>query len=339
MSFLSGGSTVATSAPANALTGTTLAANVVNSSLTSIGTLGNLTVTNPIAGSVTGSASSATTATSAGSAAVLTTPRNINGVAFDGSANITVAAAAGTLSGATLASGVTASSLTSVGTLASLTLAGALSGVTDLTSVGNTILGNASTDTLNVGSGGLIKDASGNVGIGGNPTFLLDLVAPISAMRIAPSTTTNNALIRVTNSGNGFLGNDDSVGTLSGTPYALNIYRGGAFPIILSTNDTGRVVIDSAGQVALQTVGKGLSIKEGSNAKQGIATLVAGTAVVSNTSVTATSRIQLTAQSLGTVTVPTALAVSARTAGTSFTILSSNLVDTSVVAYSIFEPS
>jgi hypothetical protein len=36
----------------------------------------------------------------------------------------------------------------------------------DLTTTGNTILGNASTDTLNVGNGGLVKDASGNVGIG-----------------------------------------------------------------------------------------------------------------------------------------------------------------------------
>ena len=36
----------------------------------------------------------------------------------------------------------------------------------DLTTTGNTILGNASTDTLNVGNGDLVKDASGNVGIG-----------------------------------------------------------------------------------------------------------------------------------------------------------------------------
>ena len=40
---------------------------------------------------------------------------------------------------------------------------------TDLTTTGNTILGNASTDTLNVGNGGLIKDASGNVGVGVTP--------------------------------------------------------------------------------------------------------------------------------------------------------------------------
>jgi len=47
-------------APASALTGTTLASNVVSSSLTSVGTLANLTVTNPISGSVTGNAGSVT---------------------------------------------------------------------------------------------------------------------------------------------------------------------------------------------------------------------------------------------------------------------------------------
>jgi hypothetical protein len=47
-------------APAAALTGTTLASNVVNSSLTSVGTLVDLTVTNAIAGSVTGNAGSVT---------------------------------------------------------------------------------------------------------------------------------------------------------------------------------------------------------------------------------------------------------------------------------------
>lgn len=70
-------------APAGTLTGTTLAANVVNSSLTSVGTLVNLTVTNPISGSVTGNA---------GTATALQTPRTINGVSFDGTANIVITA-------------------------------------------------------------------------------------------------------------------------------------------------------------------------------------------------------------------------------------------------------
>jgi|APGre2960657404_1045060.scaffolds.fasta_scaffold04566_4 hypothetical protein len=47
-------------APSLALTGTTLASNVVTSSLTSVGTLVDLTVTNPIAGSITGNAASVT---------------------------------------------------------------------------------------------------------------------------------------------------------------------------------------------------------------------------------------------------------------------------------------
>ena len=45
-----------------------------------------------------------------------------------------------------------------------------------LTTTGNTILGDATTDTLNVGAGGLVKDASGNVGIGtASPAFKLEV--------------------------------------------------------------------------------------------------------------------------------------------------------------------
>ena len=46
--------------------------------------------------------------------------------------------------------------------------------ITDFTTTGNTILGDASTDTLTVGVTGIVKDASGNVGIGtASPTALL----------------------------------------------------------------------------------------------------------------------------------------------------------------------
>jgi hypothetical protein len=94
--------------------------------------------------------------------------------------------------------------------------------------------------------------------------------------------------------------------------------------------------ISGAAGVDVIAAGFGLSVAEGSNAKQGVATLVAGTVTVANTSVTANSRIMLTTQTPG----GTAgfLVVSARVAGTSFTILSSNAADTSVVAYEIFEP-
>lgn len=88
--------------------------------------------------------------------------------------------------------------------------------------------------------------------------------------------------------------------------------------------------------VRIATAGKGLKVAEGSNAKSGTVTLNGTTAVtVANTSVTATSRIQLTIQAPGgTVGSPY---VSARTAGTSFQVKSTAVGDTSTAAYFIVE--
>jgi hypothetical protein len=93
-----------------------------------------------------------------------------------------------------------------------------------------------------------------------------------------------------------------------------------------------------SGVISLSTVGLGITVAEGTNAKQGVATLAAGTVTVSNTSVTANSRIFLTGQQSNGGT-PGFLRVSTRVVGTSFTITSSSATDTSVVAYEIFEPS
>lgn len=89
--------------------------------------------------------------------------------------------------------------------------------------------------------------------------------------------------------------------------------------------------------VVLDTAGRGLKIKEGSNARMGVATLVGGTVTVANTSVTANSRIFLTGQADGGT--PGAVRVSSRVAGTSFTITSTNGADTSTIAFHIVEPS
>jgi hypothetical protein len=126
-------------------------------------------------------------------------------------------------------------------------------------------------------------------------------------------------------SGSVALGTDSSGG--GATPGVANEIRLGT---------TNQHVV-SPGYIDVSTVGQGLRVAEGSNAKQGTATLAAGTVTVANTSVTATSRIFLTNQSLGTVGNPQALAITARTAGTSFTITSASTSDTSVIAYEIFE--
>lgn len=86
--------------------------------------------------------------------------------------------------------------------------------------------------------------------------------------------------------------------------------------------------------LSVDTIGKGLRVAEGTNGRQGVVTLSSGTATVTTTSVGAASRILLTAQDNNTTG---ALRVSARSAGTSFTITSSNGSDSGVVAYQIFE--
>ncbi len=72
--------------------------------------------------------------------------------------------------------------------------------------------------------------------------------------------------------------------------------------------------------------------------RHGTTTLAAGIATVSDPYVTANSRIILTAQSLGTVTAPQALAVTGRSTGNSFTIASADHTDTSVIAWEMIEP-
>lgn len=124
----------------------------------------------------------------------------------------------------------------------------------------------------------------------------------------------------------------DSTSTALGTSYfvktastsSIDTYVGGT-----------QILLASSAGLKLPTVGTGLFVKEGTNATMGASVLVAGTVVVSTTKVTANSRIMLTNNTLG----GTAgfLRVSARTAGTSFTILSSNGADTSTIAWIILE--
>jgi hypothetical protein len=125
-------------------------------------------------------------------------------------------------------------------------------------------------------------------------------------------------------------------GALAGTYPSPSI----ASPVTQSLSFTGTETFNGSANfnlgVDVTSVGQGLKVAEGSNAKQGTAVLAAGQAVVANTSVTASSRIILTTNATGGAAG--FLVVSARTPGTSFTILSSSGTDTSTVAYEIFEP-
>lgn len=131
-------------AAAGTLTGTTLAANVVNSSLTSVGTLEFLTVTNTMTASISGNAATATSANSALTANTATTA--------------TSATTAGTVTTAAQPA------ITSVGTLTSLTTSGVITGT-------NTTASTSSTTgaVIIAGGAGIAKDSFINtvrVGLG-----------------------------------------------------------------------------------------------------------------------------------------------------------------------------
>lgn len=110
----------------------------------------------------------------------------------------------------------------------------------------------------------------------------------------------------------------------------------------LGAKGTGDVRI-LLGSLCVNTVGDGLCVKEGTNAKQGVATLVAGAVTVPNTAVKATTRIFLQRQTDGG-TVGASYSIT-RVADTSFTIQAkdaagaNNTTDTSIIGYEMFDPA
>ena len=114
--------------------------------------------------------------------------------------------------------------------------------ITNFTTTGNTVLGDATTDTLTVGVTGIVKDSSGNVGIGtASPTALtsnkaLTINSPTGFGSLLDLKTNETLNLRVfSNASNSGL----SVKT--------------ATPLLFDTNDTERMRIDSSGNVLIAT--------------------------------------------------------------------------------------
>lgn len=170
---------------------------------------------------------------------------------------------------------------------------------------------------------------------------LIDI--PVSMSRVAGSTLTLSRPVSATSTlavtGNVTMPSTDIGGGYGSTGVTVssagNIQANGTLTVDGAQTLTGDTT--HGGEIIANTVGKGLKVKEGTNAKMGLATLAAGTVTVSTTAVTANSRIFLTPQAGGGT--PGWVRVSARSAGTSFTITSSSGTDTSTVAWIIIEPA
>jgi hypothetical protein len=122
------------------------------------------------------------------------------------------------------------------------TVNGAVTVTGALTANGNVILGDASTDTLNVGNGGLVKDASGNVGIGtSSPAVKLHVSGQ---SRVADSSNASNYMSFGVGA-NASYGN----ASISTTTAGLSIVAEGAGNMTFLNNGSERARITSDGNL------------------------------------------------------------------------------------------
>ncbi len=155
--------------------------------------------------------------------------------------------------------------------------------------------------------------------------------------------------ITITDANNVVLGS--TTGTKIGTATTQKLALWNTTPIVQPANTVAiDTVLTNTGlrasggasnfdtDVKVGVVGKGLYIKEGTNATMGVAVLTMGSATVSTTKVTANSRIFLTHQeNTGTIGV---LSISGRTAGTSFNVASTGGAgDSNQFAWLLIEPA
>lgn len=159
--------------------------------------------------------------------------------------------------------------------------------------------------------------------------------APANGMRIDLQTNLANTATNTWSLPTALL----DLGASTTTRASLRVRMGVAptSPNIGDFYGTGTRDLNLNANLVLPTVGDGLKIKEGANATMGRAVLVAGVVIVNTNKVTATSEIFLTSNVDGGAVG--FVRVSARVAGTSFTITSSNVLDTSTIAWIIIEPS
>ena len=139
--------------------------------------------------------------------------------------------------------------------------------IVNLTTSGNTILGDASTDTLNVGNGGLVKDASGNVGIGTvSPSAKFQVAGDVRINTVGTATTGLPIYAKQTNNDQRGIWTESATTDSNGRFYCDNSVVGIAasysttgsyLPITFTTSATERARIDSSGNLLVGQTASG----------------------------------------------------------------------------------
>jgi len=283
-------------AAAGTLTGATLAANVVNSSLTSVGVLDNLTVTNTISGGIDGNAATATSAasattalfagtvttaaqptiTSVGTLTGLTVSATIAGSINGNAATATSATSASTATTAGTVTTAAQPSITSVGTLTSLTTSGVITGT-------NTTAASSSTTgaLIVAGGAGIAKDSyinSQRIGVG----LLADTTNLAVGVNALAATITGGNHNTAIGSGCGANITSGTENTLLGYAVGTNVNTGGYNCAIgtasLNQNQSGNFNT-AMGYGALQNTTASNNTAVGLSALQNITTGALNTAV------------------------------------------------------------
>lgn len=222
-----------------------------------------------------------------------------------------------------------------------------------------------------VGTDGVSFIQSIEAGVGNRPLLLnaqganvvintTNSISPLTLQSATTATSSEVGAFSIINSSDDNIrlvfGYDTSVGTGgNGSGWIRAVKSGTGHGDLLLNAPGGNVGVGGTlptskfavanGDIQLATEGYGIKIKEGSNAKMGQSTLANGTVTVANTSVTASSRIFLTRDSINGSTTIGSLEVGTITASTSFVINSYDAAaslsadDDSIVNWVIIEPS
>lgn len=189
------------------------------------------------------------------------------------------------------------------------------------------------------GTGTITLNTSGNGNVLIGPRLqtaaITSTVTSANAFVIGQNGATNPTLSINTNTASSATGINITSAAAAGGVAISAISSGGNENLTIDSKGTGTITINGTatggitfGQNVTHPLGKTINIGTGSNAIAGTGTLVAGTATISTSAVTASSLVFLT-DTASSITNVGSLTVSAKTAGTSFVVTSTLALDTS----------